>query len=233
MTECIRVESLTFRYGRKELAATVLNRVTLAIADGEFVCLTGPSGSGKSTLLNIIGLLEHPQEGQLHFQGQRVDNASERARDDLRRNRIGFIFQDFQLLDVLTAAENVDYFLTRQGLARREREALVQTNLEKVGLWPFKDRRPGVLSGGQKQRVAIARALAKRPSLIIADEPTANLDRESARIVLQTLSELARSQSVTVIMATHDPLALEYCDRSYDLIAGHSQTRQGGGIHAA
>lgn len=233
MTECIKVDGLTFRYGQKELSSTVLNRVSLTVTSGEFVCLTGPSGSGKSTLLNIIGLIEHPQEGELVFCGQRVDGASEAVRDALRRQHIGFIFQDFQLLDVLSAAENVEYFLTRQGIGRREREVLVQTYLERVGLWPFKDRRPNELSGGQKQRVAIARALAKRPKLIIADEPTANLDRESARIVLETLSELARSQKVTVIMATHDSLALAYCDRAYDLVTGQSTSPSQGDIHAA
>lgn len=233
MALCIKAEALTFKYGQDDAERRVLDEVSLEIRIGEFVCLTGPSGSGKSTLLSILGMIELPQQGQLYFCGQRIDASQDAVRDELRRSRIGFVFQDFQLLDVLTAAENVEYFLARQGAPRRERAFLVKKHLEEVGLWELRDRRPGQLSGGQKQRLAIARALAKRPSLIVADEPTANLDRENARVILETLAELSRQRGVTVVMATHDPLALEYCDLAYDLAAGRCSVKQAGAHHAA
>lgn len=233
MSTCIKAEGLSFAYSANGDNRSILNAVSLDVKSGEFICLTGPSGSGKSTLLNILGLLEAPQSGSLYFSGQRVDLNKELVREQIRRDKIGFVFQDFQLFDVLSAAENVDYFLARQGLRPSVRRQLVETHLREVGLWELRDRRPSQLSGGQKQRLAVARALAKSPVVIVADEPTANLDRENARIVLSTLSNLCELRGVTVIMASHDPLALEYCSRAFELSDGCLFVQPKGGSHAA
>lgn len=211
MFECQDIE---FRYESGAAARQVLDRVSLSIGAGEFVCVTGPSGSGKSTLLNILGLIEKPLSGLVSFNGKNIGVMSEKQLNELRRNDIGFIFQDFQLIEVLTVEENVEYFLYRQKVGKKERRAIVEESLRDTGLWPFRDRLPGELSGGQKQRVAIARALAKRPAVIIADEPTASLDVATGRHIMQILAELNRKHGVTIVVASHDAMVLEYVTRS-------------------
>lgn len=233
MSLCIKAENLYFRYGESTNGITVLDHVSIEVPSGTFLGITGPSGSGKSTLLSVLGLLEEPQQGELYFGTQKVNFKDERICNDLRRYQIGYIFQDFQLFDVLTVHENVDYFLARQRLAFTERQQRIQHYLTAVGLWDLRDRLPAQLSGGQKQRLAIARSLAKRPQLIIADEPTANLDRENARLVLETLTDLSRQENVTIITATHDPIAQNYCDRLIELNMGRAIIKVQDKNHAA
>lgn len=233
MTVSVIAKDISFKYGRGETSVTVLDGVSIEINRGKFVCLSGPSGSGKSTLLSILGLIEPLQTGVLYFDEKKIDPIDEKTCDQLRRYHIGYIFQDFQLFDVLTASENVEYFLTRQQLPAHERKIRIEHYLRAVGLWDLRNRLPSQLSGGQKQRLAIARSLAKRPKLIIADEPTANLDRENARLVLDTLTQLSREVGLTIIMATHDQAALEYCDLAVELDMGRAIIKAQDKIYAA
>lgn len=201
---------LVFSYQGTETREQVLRGINLEVHAGDFKCLTGPSGSGKSTLLNLFGLIESPQQGRLLFQGLPVNGLSEDQLNQWRRFQIGFIFQDFQLIDVLSVEENVEFFLTRQKVPSSMRKAIVQDALEQVGLYEHRHKRPQQLSGGQKQRVAIARALAKRPSVLIADEPTASLDTQTSRSILEQLKAINEKSGVTIILASHDPMVLEY-----------------------
>ncbi len=212
--------SLQFHYQEDGQSIPVLHDLSLDIPVGECVCLTGPSGSGKSTLLHLLGLIDHPQEGQLHFLGEDVKVLSEAQLNHHRRFHIGVIFQDFQLSDVLSVTENVAFFLTRQGLSESEVNARVQTALEDVGLWDHRQKRPGQLSGGQRQRVAIARALAKHPQVIVADEPTASLDHKTGRVIMEQLRKICETRGVSIILASHDPMVLEYCAREIRLQDG-------------
>ncbi len=205
--QCI---DLAFSYQGTEAREHVLRGINLLVKPGDFKCLTGPSGSGKSTLLNLFGLIESPQQGQLLFQGKPVNGLSEDQLNQWRRFQIGFIFQDFQLIDVLSVEENVEFFLTRQKVPSSQRKAIVQDALAQVGLYEHRHKRPQQLSGGQKQRVAIARALAKRPSVLIADEPTASLDTQTSRSILEQLKAINEKSGVTIILASHDPMVLEY-----------------------
>ncbi len=182
-----------------------LRAVSLEIAEHAFVCVQGPSGSGKTTLLNLLGLLEPLQEGSLQFNGIDVRGLRPGQADALRRYHIGYVFQGFNLMNVLRADENVEYFLARQGLPRGERKARVREALERVGLWQHRSHKPLELSGGQRQKLAVARAIAKRPRVILADEPTANLDRASGRQIVELLGGLRQEQGVSVIISSHDP----------------------------
>ncbi len=190
--------------GRQEVPA--IRSVTLELQRPCLVCLQGPSGSGKTTLLNLLGLVEPVQEGSLFFAGRDVRNLRSAEANELRRFHIGYVFQSFLLMNVLRADENVEYFLARQGLPRGERRRRVRDALERVGLWEQRSRRPLEMSGGQRQKLAVARALAKRPWVILADEPTANLDQASGRQVVQLLCSLHQERGVSVIMASHDPM---------------------------
>ena len=201
---------LNFSYQRKGLTESVLKGVNLTIEKGAFKCLTGPSGSGKSTLLNLIGLIEAPQEGDLLFKGQSIQNLSEMERNRLRRFEIGYVFQDFQLIDVLSVEENIEFFLARQDLPPLLRQERIFDSLSLLGIEDHRKKRPHELSGGQKQRVAIARALAKHPSILIADEPTASLDKKTARELLDSLERIHEDRNLTIVMASHDPMVLEY-----------------------
>lgn len=182
--------------------------------------ISGPSGSGKSTLLNILGLIEPAQEGEVLFLGQDLAALTEREKNHMRKHRFGFIFQQFHLIPVLSAQENVEYFLTSQGLSSKEVRARSQEALEAVGLWSQRKQKPLELSGGQKQRVAIARAIAKRPDLIIADEPTASLDRKTAQGILEILSSLVETHKTSVILTTHDPMVEAYAQDRIHLVDG-------------
>jgi ABC-type lipoprotein export system ATPase subunit len=219
-------QSLHYAYREKDRATPVLNGLDMSIEAGDFLCLTGPSGSGKSTLLNLLGLIEHPQDGDFFFKGQDVGALSEKQINEIRRYEIGFIFQDFQLIDVLSVEENVEYFLTRQKIAPLDRKERVEQALEEVGLLSYRHKRPGELSGGQKQRTAIARALAKHPAVIIADEPTASLDLENGRQILELLGKLNERHTVTVVLASHDPMVLDYCHREIRLQDGRIVTER-------
>ncbi len=211
--EPIRIEALNYAYGEGELRRPVLRDVALQVGVGEVLLLTGPSGSGKTTLLTLIGALRALQEGSCEVLGQELFGASERARVSLRQ-RIGFIFQNHNLLGALTARQNVAMALeVAPRLAETERLARAGEMLAAVGLAAHVDRLPGKLSGGQRQRVAIARALVGGPGLVLADEPTAALDKVSGAEVAHLLRDLAKSRGVPILMVTHDPRILDIADR--------------------
>ena len=209
--------SFKYRLGRQEV--TALQDVSFRVAPSEMLLLMGPSGSGKSTTLNLLGLIEPMQEGQISFCGQSLAQLSERHKNHIRRFEIGFIFQSFLLFDVLTVAENIEYFLIKQGISKKERRERIASVLAAVGLTAKAHCRPTELSGGQRQRVAIARALAKSPKVIIADEPTANLDQHTAAEILGIMKELT-TRGCTVIMSSHDRLTREYATRILNLCDG-------------
>ncbi|MFM2060230.1 MAG: hypothetical protein RLY71_4615 [Pseudomonadota bacterium] len=208
----------TYRLGQHVIQA--LRGVDLTLRAGELLALTGPSGSGKSTLLNLCGLIDAPDTGEVHLLGQRVDALGETARTLLRRDTIGFIFQGFNLVPVMTVADNVDYPLFLAGVAPAERRVRVREALQAVGLAEHAGHRPDALSGGQRQRVAIARALVKRPRLVIADEPTASLDSATADQVLDLMRERCHQQGAAFLIATHDARLTRRCDRVIHLLDG-------------
>lgn len=201
-----------------------LKSVCLVIQAGEFVALQGPSGSGKSTLLNICGLIDELDNGHLQLEGEDITLLSKRQRTLLRRQRIGFIFQNFNLVPVMTAYENIEYVLLLDNIPRKICQKQVMDILEKVGIAEFKNHLPDQLSGGQRQRVAIARALVKRPSLVMADEPTANLDSHTAQRIIEVMKQLCADIGASFLIATHDERMVRYCDRSVRLVDGGVQS---------
>lgn len=215
-----RIHELCFSYDFGTLKANALNGISLDIARGEFLCLSGPSGSGKTTLLNLLGLIEPVQAGDIQLNGASLKALSEREKNQIRRYRIGFVFQTFQLFPVLSATENVEYFLTRQGIAATERKKRVQEALESVGVWDQRNKKPSAMSGGQRQRVAIARALAKQPEVIIADEPTANLDQANGKGVMEIFARLNAERNITLILSSHDPMVHSFSRRQVRLADG-------------
>jgi putative ABC transport system ATP-binding protein len=202
----IEVRDVTRTYGNGPTAVQALHGVTFTVGEGQLVALRGRSGSGKTTLLNIVGGLDIPDGGSVSVAGQDVTAMGERERMRLRRETVAYIFQSFGLLPVLSAAENVGVPLRIAGVAPKERESRVELMLSIVGLADHAKQRPGELSGGQQQRVAIARALATRPSLLLADEPTGQLDRETGRQIMRLLRTVMESEGVTALVATHDPV---------------------------
>ena len=216
----VRVRDLSKVYKQGEINVTALNRISLDIHRGEFLTLMGPSGSGKSTLLHIMAGIDRPTSGTCTVQGVDLTELNESRLADWRNQNVGFIFQTFNLIPVLTAFENVELPLLLTRLKSKERRRLVETALELVGLLDRKKHLPRQLSGGQEQRVAIARALVTDPRLIVADEPTGNLDSHSAQDVLQILSTLSQQVGKTVIMVTHDPKAAAYGTRTIHLEKG-------------
>ena len=212
-------QHLSKTYGSGLLQNTALKDVSADISCGEMVALCGPSGSGKSTLLNLLGLLDTPTQGQIWLNQQPVPT-DPAALAQLRCRAIGFIFQRYNLLPVLTALENVEYPLQLLGVAKAERRARAMALLEAVGVGKFASQRPDQLSGGQQQRVAIARALVKAPPLVIADEPTANLDGVSAAQVIDLMQQLGRDANTTFLIASHDPRLYERCSRLLTLKDG-------------
>lgn len=214
------IRDLSFSYKLNSEEVPILHQINIDIPEGEVVCLSGPSGSGKTTLLNILGLIEEVQEGSVIFQEKELANLKERRKNAIRRYHIGFIFQQFHLLPILTAEENVAYFLTRQGVKRTERTDRVHRSVNAVGLWEHRKKRPSEMSGGQRQRVAIARALAKNPDVIIADEPTASLDQNTSREILDLLRHLSEEEGLSVVVASHDPMVHSYATEHYYLCDG-------------
>lgn len=209
----IQTEDVKKRYvtGGEELWA--LKGITIKIRRGEFISIMGPSGSGKSTLFNQIGALDVPTAGRVLFEGQSVFDMSERQQAWFRCNRIGYIFQTFNLIAVMSALQNVTLPMTFQGTSREEAEERASAILERVGLGHRMHHKPFELSGGQQQRVAVARALANTPSVILADEPTGNLDTYTGAEIIELMKELNRDEGVTVICSTHDPKMLKNSDR--------------------
>ncbi|MEX8518091.1 MAG: ABC transporter ATP-binding protein [Leptothrix sp. (in: b-proteobacteria)] len=208
----------TYRLGLHVIPA--LQGVDLAVQPGELLALTGPSGSGKSTILNLCGLIDTPDAGEIHLGGRRVDQLDDTALTLLRRDLIGFIFQNFNLVPVMTVADNVDYPLFLAGVAPAERRRRVEEALVAVGLQEHARHRPDALSGGQRQRVAIARALIKRPQLVIADEPTASLDSHTADQVLDLMRQRCHQEGTAFLIATHDARLTRRCDRVIELHDG-------------
>ncbi|MDB5799378.1 MAG: transporter related [Rhodocyclales bacterium] len=210
----VRVENVVKEYQLGEQRVTALKRVSLSIEQGVFLAIAGPSGSGKTTLLNLIGCIDRPSEGRILIDGEDVAGHKPDELADLRNRTIGFIFQTFNLLPVLTAAENVEYpLLRRDDISVRERALRVKRYLELVGLGDYMTRRPNQLSGGQRQRVAIARALAVGPRIVLADEPTANLDRKTGDEILQLMRSLNKKLGTTFIFSTHDKRVMAMADR--------------------
>ncbi|WJF91527.1 ABC transporter ATP-binding protein [Paraburkholderia bonniea] len=206
------LQGVTRTYGSGPAAVPALREITLEIACNCFTVLSGPSGSGKTTLLNLLGCLDQPDAGQVVVAGQAVQTWSDRALADFRVRHLGFIFQSFNLIGVLSAYENIEYPLTLLGLPRRTREARVNALLYATGLEQHGARRPGELSGGQRQRVAIARALVAEPSLVLADEPTANLDSATGQEILALMRRLQRQYATTFVFSSHDPHVLACAD---------------------
>lgn len=216
----ITIQNLTKEFPVGKGIFTALNNVSLNIGAGEFVGLVGPSGSGKTTLLNIIGSLDTPTTGQAIVMGQSISTLSHRQSALLRNKYIGFIFQTFNLLPVYTVYENVEFALLLQNLSATERHKAVMEALEWVGLTDKEKSKPNMLSGGESQRVAIARAMVKKPKIVLADEPTANLDSGNSHHILQTMKKLNEELKVTFIFATHDEKVMMYLDRIVNLADG-------------
>jgi putative ABC transport system ATP-binding protein len=216
----VSIRQLSKIYRQGEIQVTALNNISLDIRGAEFLALMGPSGSGKSTLLHIIAGIDRPTSGQCLVQGVDLTQLNESDLADWRNQNVGFVFQTFNLIPVLTAFENVELPLLLTRLSGKERRRLVNTALDLVGLADRARHLPKQLSGGQEQRVAIARALVTDPNLVVADEPTGNLDSQSAQEVLKILQSLSRSAGKTVIMVTHDPKAAAYGSRSIHLEKG-------------
>ncbi|PJN30393.1 ABC transporter [Streptomyces sp. CB02613] len=217
----VTVEDLHRSYGSGAAAVHALRGVSFEIPRGELVALKGRSGSGKTTLLNLVGGLDTPDSGRITVDGTELAGLGEKGLLELRRDRVGFIFQSFGLIPILTAAENVGVPLRLRKADPAERDDRVALLLSLVGLADHAEQRPGELSGGQQQRVAIARALANRPALLIADEPTGQLDAETGLAVMELLRAVVRSENVTALVATHDPQLLGLADRVLELSDGH------------
>ena len=215
----IRTSNLKKFYYTDEIETTALAGVNLDVAHGEFVAIMGPSGCGKSTLLNILGLLDNPSEGELHFLEQEISGHSERQRADLRKNNIGFVFQSFNLIDELTVYENIELPLIYLKYSSQERKKRVEAVMEQMKIMHRKNHFPQQLSGGQQQRVAISRAVVANPKLILADEPTGNLDSANGQEVMSLLTDLNES-GTTVIMVTHSAIDAEYAHRIIHLFDG-------------
>lgn len=220
MSDLVKVTGVSKQFKRGAETIHVLEALDLGVAQGEFLALMGPSGSGKSTLLNLIGGLDRPTAGTIEVGGRRIDNLSGRKLAGWRARHVGFVFQFYNLLPILNAARNVELPLLLTPLSKSERRRQVATALEIVGLSGRTNHYPRQLSGGEQQRVGIARAIASDPDLILADEPTGDLDRASGDEVLDILHGLSRDHGKTIIMVTHDPLAAERADRTLHLEKG-------------
>ncbi|HLC35359.1 MAG TPA: ABC transporter ATP-binding protein [Anaerolineales bacterium] len=218
--EVAKVENVTRVYTIGKVETQALRGVSLSIESGEFTALVGPSGSGKTTLLQLFGCLDQPSTGKVYINGRDVSQLNRNQRADLRRGTIGFIFQFFALIPTLTAFENIEMPLLLNGLGAKERRDRVTELLEAVGLADRGRNRPDQLSGGEQQRVAIARALSIKPKLILADEPTANLDTPNGQLVMETMTRLNKETGVTFVFATHDPRVIKYAQRVVTLRDG-------------
>jgi len=215
----VSVKDVTKVYHIGKVKAHALRGVTTEVQEGEFVAVVGPSGSGKTTFLNLVGALDVATQGKLNVLGKDLSAMSKRQRADLRLRSLGFVFQAYNLVPVLTAQENVEFVLELQGIGS-ERRKRAREILEQVGMGEFADRRPNELSGGQQQRVAVARAIASRPKLVLADEPTANLDGENAEILLMMMRDLNEQQGITFVFSTHDPRVVAHARRVVTLVDG-------------
>jgi putative ABC transport system ATP-binding protein len=231
MTSAVELRHVIKRYKRGKQSVEVLHKLDLDVPAGEFLALMGPSGSGKTTLLNLIGGLDRPDEGSISVGGERVDTMSNSQLAKWRSRHIGFVFQFYNLMPMLSAERNVELPLLLTNLSSAQRKANVRAALEIVGLSDRAKHKPSELSGGQQQRVAIARALVADPTLLVCDEPTGDLDRQTAIEILDLLQVLNCEQGKTIVMVTHDPKAAEYATRQLHVDKG--QLVDGGAQHAA
>ena len=219
----IQTKNLKKLYTTEEVETTALNNINLEVQQGEFVAIMGPSGCGKSTLLNLLGLLDNPSDGEYFFLEHEVSKYTERKRANLRKNNIGFVFQSFNLIDELTVYENVELPLLYLGYTASERKKRVNEVLERMQIMHRKNHFPQQLSGGQQQRVAVGRAVVANPKLILADEPTGNLDSSHGEEVMNMMAKL-HEEGTTIIMVTHSPAYSEYAQRVVHLFDGHIVT---------
>jgi putative ABC transport system ATP-binding protein len=208
----------TYRQGDQDIKA--LDHLSLEVGEGGFVCLSSPSGGGKTTLLNAIGGLDKPDSGEVYIAGQRIDNLGKGELAELRLRRIGFVFQAYNLIPVLSARENVEFVMQVQGVPAADRREQSLAILEEVGLKGLEDRRPAEMSGGQQQRVAVARAIVSEPALVLADEPTANLDSKTSDELIDLFTHLNEHHGTTFIIATHDQRVMGYAKRLIRMLDG-------------
>jgi putative ABC transport system ATP-binding protein len=220
-TDYVRIEGITRTFGAGEIAVHALRGIDLAIRQGEYVAIKGRSGSGKTTLLNLIGGLDRATSGRIEVGGADVTAMTDAELLTLRRERVSYVFQSFGLIPILTARENVSVPLRLNKIPPRDREERVTEVLTSVGLAGHQNQVPGQLSGGQQQRVGLARALAAKPGLLLADEPTGQLDSHTARDIMTLIGTLVRTESMTAIVTTHDPLLLSLADRVIEIADGH------------
>jgi putative ABC transport system ATP-binding protein len=220
----IRFEQVTKVYRKGALETQALRSLDLSVQSGEFVALWGPSGSGKTTALNLVGALDVPTTGKVYIEGTDLGSLSRAQLSQLRRDRIGFVFQAYNLIPVLSAFENAEAVMALQGIPAAQRRERVMGLLKDVGLEGMEHRRPYELSGGQQQRVAIARAIAANPAVVLADEPTANVDSETAEKLLAIMAGLNRDRGVTFVFSTHDPRVMKYARRLVGLVDGKVAT---------
>ena len=214
------VKNLKKTYQIGDVKTDALRGVNLTVDKGEFTAIAGPSGSGKSTLLHLMGDLDKPTSGEIYLNGERVDHLSKKEGAAMRLDKLGFVFQAYNLIPVLTALENAAFVLELQGVGKKEREARALESLKALGIEQYADRRPNQLSGGQQQRVAVARAFAAQPDIILADEPTANLDSKSGGDLIELMKRLNEEQGVTFVFSTHDPRLLDHVKRIVNLEDG-------------
>ncbi len=224
MTPIVSCKGLSKTFGKAELAVHALKGIDLDIMQGDFATLAGPSGSGKTTLLNMIGALDRPSSGEVIIDGQSLLKMSKAALSDLRLHKIGFIFQAYNLVPVLSARENVELVLRLLRVPANERRTRSDAALAGVGLTGMENRRPATLSGGQQQRVAIARALVAQPAIVLADEPTANLDSTTTGELVDLMYRLNQEVGVTFLIGTHDPLVMEHSRRHLEIKDGQIQS---------
>ena len=217
----VNVENASRIYRQDSVAVKALDDVSIAIEAGEFTTLVGPSGSGKTTLLNQIGALDEPTAGRIQIDGQEITGLSRKTRTALRLWKIGFVFQEYNLIGVLSAQENVEYVLMLRGVPFRERREQARRILAEVGLEGLEGRLPNELSGGQQQRVAVARAIVSQPAIVLADEPTANLDSKTGAALLDMMRRMNDEHGVTFVFSTHDPMVMARARRVVHLKDGH------------
>lgn len=216
----IRTERLTKKYRLDKIEIPVLKGIDLVVRKGEFMIVAGPSGSGKTTLFNLIGGLDRPTSGKIWVSGQELTGLNSQALAEFRKRRVSFVFQFFNLIPVLTVYENIEFPLLLQQIASSEIENRILRILEKLGLKDFKDRYPNELSGGQQQRCAIARALVTNPAIILADEPTANLDSHTGEIIINLMLEINQKENVSFLIATHDPMVTKHASHLVEIHDG-------------
>ncbi len=222
----VRLDKVSKVYGKNKLKVHAVTDVSFEVQEGEFLAIVGPSGSGKTTLLNLIGGIDRPSKGKVYIEDQDITLLSKARRSDLRLKRIGFIFQEYNLIPVLTAVENIELGLLLLGIDKAERRERVNKIIKDVGILELANRRPKEMSGGQQQRVAVARAMVTKPAVILADEPTANLDSNTGISILRLMQEMNHRENITFIFSTHDPMVMEMASRVIILRDGRIESEE-------